>query len=167
MNAPLITEQALLHSKELFFNPAATVPATHMYQQLVLEWEAIITGVAGVDETLTGMGLCSAPGSSARRDQNNIAMFSIVSDALRTLTDNAGTETETAITGAPTLTDIHTYKIVVRAGAVDFYVDGVLKNTHTTNLPASVLAVAFALNTTNGSAASIDVRSVRCYFLDA
>ena len=105
----------------------------------------------------------SSPGE--RGDQGLIA-FGLASDLLQSVTDSGGTETETAIGSPPTLTDFNKYKIVVRNAAVDFYVNDVLKNTHTANLAAIPQFVVFSLRTEAAVAARMDVGAVRCYLLD-
>lgn len=63
--------------------------------------------------------------------------FKVVNNNLYAVNRNGGTETSTQITGV-VLGQHHNYKaIMVSATNIKFYVDNVLRATHTTNLPAS------------------------------
>lgn len=87
-----------------------------------------------IDNSTSFLGLSYA--QAALRSSNNIIGFYWASDVLRAICDNAGTETTSALTTAPTVTTLHKYRISIdRLNGVLFYVDDVLQATITTNIP--------------------------------
>lgn len=98
-------------------------------------------------------------------DQNNIIAFRISGTGnIFAVTDDGGTETatDTGISGV----GVKDLRILVRGGGttVLFFIGGVLKATHTTNIPSGVLRMAIGL--TNAGAASdkgITVANVETY----
>jgi len=62
--------------------------------------------------------------------------FKIIDDTLYTLSIKDGAETTTDISAGITLTDWHRLKAIYTSGSkIEFYVDDILKATHSTNLP--------------------------------
>ena len=105
---------------------------TSMVRGMYVEWEAKFTNVANVDNSATFMGLNAS--ASATRATTNLIGFGLNSDSLISITDNAGTESTTAISGI-TLTNRNLYRITVTGGQIEFSVNGNLVATHTTNIP--------------------------------
>lgn len=164
LDCPAGADKAAIRSTRIFWSPTVASLTTDIYQQLVLEWEMALTSVANIDNTRLAAGFGgSAPGE---RGDTGFIGFGLASDALQSVTDSAGTETETSIASAPTLTDFNKFKIVVRNAAVDFYVNDTLRNTHTANLAAVPQFVTFSLRSEAAVAARMDVGAVRCYLLD-
>ena len=165
LNAPAALDAVQLETKAGILNPkaAAVAPTTDIYQRLILEFEAALGTVANIDNTKFFMGLYC--GTLPNRDANNVVGFVLDGDVLKTLTDAAGTETLTTVATPPTLTSSNKYKIVHKAASVEFYVNDVLKNTHTTNLPtAAALSAAFHIKAED--ATKIDLGALRCYLSD-
>jgi len=72
------------------------------------------------------------------KSSNSFAGFKVSNGTLYAYNTN-GTPTQTEITGID-ITALHIYRVVVTSGTkIEFYVDGVLKATHTTNLPTGTL----------------------------
>jgi len=84
-------------------------------------------------------------------DTSNGANFKAISTL-------AGSTTQTD-TGVVIDTAWHVFKIVATPSSVLFYIDGVLKATHTTNIPTTNLGPAIGCY----DAGAVDVDYVRCY----
>lgn len=80
--------------------------------------------------------------------------FKISNGTLYAVNRNGSAETSTSISGI-TLTNANTYKAVMTsASKIEFYVNGVLKATHTTNLPtgtSSYIVYYYIMPTTNNA----------------
>ncbi len=111
--------------------------------KISLKW--ILTYVA--DTGVQGQGLCPVGTPSDIYDSvsgnDDSVRFAInTSEELYAVTANGSANTNTQITGV-TVTSPHTYQIIFNPGVnAKFYVDGVLRATHTTNLPTTVNAFA-------------------------
>jgi hypothetical protein len=128
-------------------------------QQFVLEFELRLADLANIDETATFFGL--APAQDDDLTVQNIIGFAISSSDLISVTDDAGSRTVSPGMGV-TLTDLNKLKIVVRAGAVDFYVDEVLMATHTTDIPTVAEHLDFYAAALSGVFASVGIGQLRC-----
>jgi hypothetical protein len=85
-------------------------------------------------------------------DRNNAIEFISTGASLVTCrTVSGGTATETTVDIGQNLRLSHTYQIVAKPNEVKFYVNGVLKCTHTTNIPVAPLNLYFS---TSDSAAN-------------
>ncbi len=154
---------AKLSSKFFVWNPESAETDKDIWQRVVLEFEAALVGVTAQNNSKFLMGLAQTNGE---RSDDNVLGFSLVSDALNTLTDKAGTETENVVSSPPTLTAYNRYKIVLSNGSVEFYVNGALVDTIITNIPAIPLKAAFVLISDNSGSAELRVGATRLYLLD-
>mgnify|MGYP001602016947 FL=1 len=165
LNCPAASDTARGRVLGQVTNPQGASATNDVYQQLVLEFVMALGTVANIDNAQFIVGL-GAAGTEIRTTADVIG-FILVSDALNTLTDSGGTETVTVVSSGPTLTSFNKYKIVVRNGAVDFYVNDVLKNTHTANITAVlVIPFFFCFAEAATGATECDIADLRCYFLD-
>ena len=135
--------------------------ATSMVRGMYVEWEAKFTSVANVDNSATFMGLNAS--ASATRATTNLIGFGLNSDSLISITDNAGTESTTAISGI-TLTNRNLYRITVQGGQVEFSVNGSIVATHTTNIPDIIGYLQYYLDTQGGGSATLDIGFVHVFY---
>ena len=135
--------------------------ATSMVRGMYVEWEAKFTSVANVDNSATFMGLNAS--ASATRATTNLIGFGLNSDSLISITDNAGTESTTAISGI-TLTNRNLYRITVTGGQIEFSVNGNLVATHTTNIPDIIGYLQYYLDTQGGGSATLDIGFVHVFY---
>jgi len=163
-DCPAAGDRAEFQGKRALTNPSGAVATRDIYQKLVLEWEMLLGTIANVDNALALWGFINLGGA---RTSANIIGFILASDALNAITDSGGAETVTAVASPPALTQSNKYRIVVRNGAVDFYVNDLLKNTHTTNIPALPLKPQFRVDAEAGTGATkAEIGAVRCYLVD-
>ena len=134
---------------------------TSMVRGMYVEWEAKFTNVANVDNSATFMGLNAS--ASATRATTNLIGFGLNSDSLISITDNAGTESTTAISGI-TLTNRNLYRITVTGGQIEFSVNGNLVATHTTNIPDIIGYLQYYLDTQGGGSATLDIGFVHVFY---
>ena len=134
---------------------------TSMVRGMYVEWEAKFTNVANVDNSATFMGLNAS--ASATRATTNLIGFGLNSDSLISITDNAGTESTTAISGI-TLTNRNLYRITVQGGQVEFSVNGSIVATHTTNIPDIIGYLQYYLDTQGGGSATLDIGFVHVFY---
>lgn len=73
-------------------------------------------------------------------------------------TTSGGTNTTTDTGVAVTIGQFYTLKIVATPSSVLFYIDGVLKATHTTNIPSVNMALIAGIDLTN----SLDIDYINC-----
>lgn len=64
-------------------------------------------------------------------------------DKLYAVNADGAANTNTNVTGALTLTNWHTYEMVISSSSVLFYIDGTVVATHTTNLPTTTGDILF------------------------
>jgi parallel beta-helix repeat protein len=91
------------------------------------------------------------------------AGFKIVNGVLSAVNANGTVETATDISVGITLTNWNEYDVVVFSGKVLFYVNGTLKATHTTNVPAGLDDLAYIeMSVTSNDAAAkfVDVKDM-------
>ena len=134
---------------------------TSMVRGMYVEWEAKFTNVANVDNSATFMGLNAS--ASATRATTNLIGFGLNSDSLISITDNAGTESTTAISGI-TLTNRNLYRITVTGGQIEFSVNGNLVATHTTNIPDIIGYLQYYLDTEGGGSSTLDIGFVHIFY---
>ena len=134
---------------------------TSMVRGMYVEWEAKFTSVANVDNSATFMGLNAS--ASATRATTNLIGFGLNSDSLISITDNAGTESTTAISGI-TLTNRNLYLITVQGGQVEFSVNGSIVATHTTNIPDIIGYLQYYLDSQGGGSSTLDVGFVHVFY---
>ena len=134
---------------------------TSMVRGMYVEWEAKFTNVANVDNSATFMGLNAS--ASATRATTNLIGFGLNSDSLISITDNAGTESTTAISGN-TLTNRNLYRITVTGGQIEFSVNGNLVATHTTNIPDIIGYLQYYLDTEGGGSSTLDIGFVHIFY---
>ena len=134
---------------------------TSMVRGMYVEWEAKFTSVANVDNSATFMGLNAS--ASATRATTNLIGFGLNSDSLISITDNAGTESTTAISGI-TLTNRNLYRITVTGGQIEFSVNGNLVATHTTNIPDIIGYLQYYLDTEGGGSSTLDIGFVHVFY---
>ena len=133
---------AIDSSLRSIFVPSGAASTAEIYKRLILEWEMQFSANEPGGNNRTAFGLVGGA-TNMSREANDLAAFGFLADVMQTVTDKAGTETETASLVSPTITNWNLYKIVVRNAAIDFYINGSLANTHTTNLPAVPLNAGF------------------------
>ena len=138
----------------------ADASSTTMVRGTFIEWEAKLSSVANVDNSIFFMGVNAS--SSATRATTNLIAFGLASDGLVAVSDNAGTETTTAISGI-TLSDRNFYKIAITKGQIEYFVNGNVVATHTTNIPDVVGYLQFNHDTEAGSA-NLDVGFVHVFY---
>lgn len=78
---------------------------------------------------------------------------------IKTKTASAGVTTSTTLDVSWAANTEYTFKFVATANQVLFYVNGVLKATHTTNIPTAAMGVCAFIR---GSVATVAVDYVRC-----
>ena len=137
----------------------AADPST-MVRGVFIEWEAKFTNVANIDNSIFFMGVNAS--SSATRATTNLIAFGLASDSLVAVSDNAGTETTTAISGI-TLTDRNLYRLTILGGQVEYSVNGNILATHTTNIPDVIGYLQFNHDTEAG-ASNLDVGFVHVFY---
>ena len=164
LKAPANADGAILYSKAIAPNPAAASATNNLWQRMTLEFEATLVNVASFTNTVAMIG--GIHNSSVSRGDSDIAAFVLDGDDLAVVTDNGGTETLTAITGL-TLTSANLYKVVLRNGAAEFWVNRTLRVTHTTNLPSGIAMIGFRVVADAGLNAELHLGSVRWYLEDA
>lgn len=133
---------------------------TSMVRGMYVEWEAKFTNIANVDNTASFMGLNAS--ASATRATTNLIAFGLSSDALIAISDNAGTETTTAISGI-TLTNRNLYRITIQGGQIEFSVNGNILATHTANNPDIIGYLQYYLDSEAGNA-NLDVGFVHVFY---
>ena len=127
---------------------------TTMVRGVFVEFEAKFTDVANIDNTNFFMGLSSS--TSGLRTTADIIGFGLVGDAIQTVTDSSGTETVNAPAGI-TLTNRNLYKIAITPGQVEFWINGNIVATHTTNLPDILPFLMFYSASEGGGSSVLDV----------
>jgi len=130
-------------------------------QKLILEFELRLVNPAGLDGAATLLGF--SPGQFGDFSDTDIIGFGIVGGVLVSVTDNGGVRTTNTGFGED-LTAWNKLKIVAREGAVDFYINGALVATHTTNIPNLVEYLDFWFATLEDLGASIGIGQLRCYY---
>ena len=131
-----------------------------MVRGTFIEWEAKLSNVANVDNSVFFMGVNAS--ASATRATTNLIAFGLSSDSLVAVSDNAGTETTTAIAGI-TLADRNMYRLSITGGQVEYSVNGNILATHTTNLPDVIGYLQFNHDTEAG-ASNLDVGFVHVFY---
>jgi hypothetical protein len=131
-----------------------------MVRGTFIEWEAKLSNVANVDNSVFFMGVNAS--ASATRATTNLIAFGLSSDSLVAVSDNAGTETTTAIAGI-TLADRNMYRLSITGGQVEYSVNGSILATHTTNLPDVIGYLQFNHDTEAG-ASNLDVGFVHVFY---
>lgn len=97
----------------------------------------------------------------AQNGWNDKISFGVVGGSANwqcTTTLNGGGTTTTDSGVAATVGTAYLFKIVAAASSVLFYIDGVLKATHTTNIPTTNLGLGVALNASR----SVDIDYINC-----
>ena len=134
---------------------------TSMVRGMYVEWEAKFTNVANIDNAASFMGLNAS--NSATRATTNLIAFGLNSDSLIAISDNAGTETTTAISGI-TLTNRNLYRLTIQGGQIEFSVNGNIVATHTTNNPDIIGYLQYYIDTEGGGTANLDVGFVHVFY---
>ncbi len=134
-----------------------TIGTNTMVKRLLFEFEMKLTNVANIDNSASVFGLLTAAADT--RASQNIIAFGLNTDSLASVTDNAGTETQTASLTA-TLTNWNKFTIDVRPGKVLFKVNEVTLATHITNLPDVPWYPHWYVDTEAGGAATIAIGMV-------
>lgn len=132
-------------------------------RRLILEFEMKLANVANLDNTICFFGL--TPSVADTRATAGIAGFALLADVLQSITDSGGAET-TATAFGETLTNWNKLRIEAYAGAIRFYVNEVLKATHTANLPSTPMYLNFYADTEAGGAATLFLANGRAWTED-
>jgi len=131
-----------------------------MVRATFIEWEAKLSNVANVDNSIFFMGVNAS--ASATRATTNLIAFGLASDSLVAVSDSAGTETTTAISGI-TLADRNMYRLSMTGGQIEYSVNGNILATHTTNLPDVIGYLQFNHDTEAG-VSNLDVGFVHVFY---
>ena len=161
--APNLNEVGRIRSNQRYKATPGQYGANTIVRTFNIEFEVKLTTVANIDNTISFFGL--TPGTGDTRTTNNIIGWALTSDALQSLTDSAGTETVNTTFGE-TLTNWNKLRIEVYASGIKFYVNEVLKATHTTNIPDQMMYINYYVDTEAGGAATVDVGPVRTWYED-
>ena len=168
MDCPAGSDSTKVSSLKAVPNPygAYNTLADTIWDALVVEFVLSNTvSLTNLDNTVTFFGLSST--QSATRATNSVWGFCFASDALNTLSDNAGSETVTPVSGAGT-----TYlkcKIIVvpdtvSTNVVSYYLNEVLVKQETAKLfTASPLYLCFATAAEAGGATRMLVKGPLMY----
>ena len=132
-----------------------------MVRGTFIEWEAKLSNVANVDNSVFFMGVNAS--ASATRATTNLIAFGLASDSLVAVSDNAGTETTTAISGI-TLADRNMYRLSITGGTIEYSVNGNILATHTTNIPDVIGYLQFNHDTEAGGSSNLDVGFVHVFY---
>jgi hypothetical protein len=165
---PAASDTVILASKLKVPVMTSLTPSNTIYKRSIMEWEAKFVGTIGnTDNAYFFMGLTEGSNASATRATNRLIGFSLASDALNTITDDSSGTAENTMTSPPTMTNRNKFKMVFRDGGVDFYVNDVFKNTHTTNILTSSGLISIALKAEAGTGAiNLFLGPMRFYALD-
>jgi hypothetical protein len=134
-----------------------------------------IQGVAGSVRIAAGLsdaGVGTVPSIlDATTNARNQAYFSYDTSVdgtafWRTVTSNAGANTRTATTVAIANDTVYTLRISFAAGTYSFYIDDVLTNTHTTNLPTSstTIGVAFGVKNLAANGSNVNLGKIIMWY---
>lgn len=165
-----VGDDARLRTVVLFRIIPTNYTTSFTIKRLILQWEARFTSVANIDNTSFFMGF--TPTTTATRATTNIVGFGLTTDALRQVTDNGGTESETTPSTVPTLTNWNEYRIEVTrvdtANTIQFFINDVLTGTHSTaaNIPDVNMYVNFFIETDAAATAQLDVGAVTSKMFD-
>ena len=166
LNCAAATEFARLQGRRICTLPGAADPSKDIYQRIVLEWEAQLGTLANQDNDRFGMGLLDSAGTPDSFGPDSVG-FILQSGALNAVTNAGGAKTLTVVANAPTLTNINRYRVVVRNGKAELYVNDVLAATHTTNIPNKTVAPFFLSYSNGGGSSFLRLGAIRCYLDDA
>lgn len=135
-----------------------------IFEDCVIEWMAYVDSVANIDNTTFIMGIVNGVGHT--RASANAAGFILDTDKLYTLTDHTGTDETNDISTGITLAAYNVYKIIFKGSSWEFYVNGVLKSTHTAQLPTGSKYLAFYLGNDAAASAKLYVQYIRVWYED-
>ena len=161
-----VNSDVLLNSKYRWQARPATFSDTNTsIEKLILEFEVKVTGTL-TDIVNANFVLGLAETKDNDNTDNNLAVFTLVTDALTARTDNDGAaDDDTTITGI-TLTNWNKFKIEVYATGYKFYVNETLEATHTTAIPDEAMYIVFG-NRCDGvgaGAVGLNVANVRAWY---
>jgi len=131
-----------------------------MVRGAFIEWEAKLSNVANVDNSIFFMGVNAS--ASATRATTNLIAFGLASDGLVAVSDSGGTETSTAISGI-TLSNPNLYRLSITGGQIEYSVNGNILATHTANLPDVIGYLQFNHDTEAG-ASNLDIGFVHIFY---
>lgn len=138
----------------------------------VLEWQAVFTSVADIENASFTMGFGSmadsGAGFTATRTVDNMLGFELVSDVLRAYSDSGATETTSVLTTAPTLSNLNLYRIELnRINGARFFVNNVLQATISTNITTiRSFAINFYIKNDNAANTILRLGNIRVYAED-
>ena len=164
-SAPNANEVCRLVSDQRWIAAPDTYSNNTILRRTVLEFELKLTTIANIDNANSFLGLTTAVGDT--RVSNNIIGWALLSDALQSVTDNAGAETVNTDFHSVTLEATWNKLLIdIYAGHADFYVNGGLKASHTTNLPDYPMWLNFYIDTEGGGASTIELGVIRVWYED-
>jgi len=144
------TADAELYLNNSFYSSGSTVLSFADNNIVIMDWWAKY--ISGAGENMMGIGLVGEF-STINTDNNTLAIFNIRNGVLFSHTSKTATKSSNNISSGLTLTNWNNYRIEFDMGAdtVTFYVNGVLKATHTgASIPTSgTVAFGFGRDTTN------------------
>lgn len=137
--------------------------SSKMFKRWFMEFGAYLTDVANINNTTFIMGFC-ATAASIKADDNMVAGFILTGDTLFARSNvTAGTE-DTDISAGITLTDVHLFKIEHDGTQIKFYVDGVLKATHTTHVPSIFFPIFYIGNGAGTVSGKVTINNLRAWY---
>lgn len=154
----LVSDQRWIAAPDIYSNNT-------ILRRTILEFELKLTNVSNIDNANSFLGL--TPTAADDRTSNNIIGWALTSDALQSLTKDVAVET--------TNTDFHSVTleatwnkllIDIYGGHADFYVNGCLHASHTTNLPDYPMYLNYYIDSEATGAATIEIGIVRIWYED-
>jgi hypothetical protein len=132
---------------------ANTIPSFSLAKGTI----SLETLINTVDFSNVAAGDSAAVGLANGTDQNNaieivgFANYGGGSLTCRTVSGGSTTQTNVPLTASPN-TSLYQYEIIATTSSVQFYVNGALVATHTTNIPTTPLNALFLVSTSQPSA---------------
>ena len=166
----LAASTARLTSRILFRASPSNYTTSFTPKRFTIQWEARFTTITAFDNTTFFMGLADT--TTSTRATNNLIGFGLTTDALRQVTDNAGTESETTPSTVPTLTNWNEYRIeITRLGTtntIQFFINDIVIATHNTaaNIPDINAYLTFFVDNDTTGIAVLDVGAITSRYFD-
>lgn len=160
---PNANETARLRSIPRWTVYPDTLGVNSAARRFILEFEMQLANVGNIDNALSFFGFSS--GGIATRATNNIAGFTLVADALQTMSDDGGAETTNTGFGE-TLTDLNLFHIESYPGHMKFFLNRTEIADHEANFPQTPCYLNWYIDTEAGGNASLRLGSIRTWMED-
>ena len=96
--------------------------------------------------------------SAGLNGSNQYAQFYVSENGNWFVSSYNGSGNTLTNTGMAADGDFHVFKIEATSTSIKFYIDGLLKATHTSNLPTSLMTFSFYMDTSNSSSSGEEIR---------